>query len=69
MSQFIDIWASFTPYWLLSTELVLYMLLEKFIFEPGPEINWQLSTIQHPIVIGSGSDKAQVPMKVLRVIN
>ena len=40
------------------------MLLESFIFEPGPEIEWAMSNVVAPYVKGSSDGVAQLPVKV-----
>lgn len=41
------------------------MLLEKFIFEPGPEIYWEMGSLHHPVAKDEeGRTDAQVPLKV-----
>ncbi|KAL5524315.1 hypothetical protein ACEPAF_9455 [Sanghuangporus sanghuang] len=48
----------------IEMKMVLSMLLEKFVFEPGPEIYWQMGALYHPVVKDEGRHKVQAPLKV-----
>ncbi len=46
-------------------ELVLSVLLEKFIFHPGEkEIYWNMGGVANPIVKDSGTNYPQMPLKM-----
>ena len=46
--------------------MVLSMLIEKFIFEPGPDIYWAMGALYHPVVKNENGDGHEVraPLKV-----
>ncbi|KAL5524316.1 hypothetical protein ACEPAF_9456 [Sanghuangporus sanghuang] len=52
----------------LEMKVVLSVLLEKLIFEPGPEVYWGMSGIISPIVKETGK-RGQNPLKVSMVKN
>ena len=49
-------------------EMVLSVLLEAFIFEPGPPVRWEMGIITVPRLIGSTSKVPQLPLKI-RAVN
>ncbi|EJC99710.1 cytochrome P450 [Fomitiporia mediterranea MF3/22] len=48
----------------IEMKLVLSVLLEKFKFEPGPEIYWAMGALYHPIVQGDGEHRSAAPLRV-----
>ncbi|EJC98496.1 cytochrome P450 [Fomitiporia mediterranea MF3/22] len=48
----------------MELKLALYMLLTKFLFEPGPEISWKIGFVQHPVINEPGFENGTVPLKV-----
>lgn len=46
------------------TEVVLSTLLEAFEFSSTKEIFWNMGGIQTPVLMGSGNNAPQLPLKV-----
>ncbi|KAH8115664.1 cytochrome P450 [Phellopilus nigrolimitatus] len=53
----------------MELKLVLSVLLERFVFAPGPEINWEMSGLHSPILKNSEDRSPQLPLKVTLVGN
>ncbi|KAH8115673.1 cytochrome P450, partial [Phellopilus nigrolimitatus] len=53
----------------MELKLVLSVLLENFIFAPGPDINWEMGTLHSPVVRNSENKSPQLPLKVTLVNN
>ena len=47
--------------------MVLSVLLEAFIFEPGPPVKWEMGIITVPRVTGAASNIPQLPLKIRSV--
>lgn len=50
-------------------ELVLSIMLERFRFEPGSEVYWNMTGITVPTVVGQEAGGPQLPLKVSLVKN
>ncbi|KAI5123119.1 hypothetical protein M0805_001475 [Coniferiporia weirii] len=48
----------------MEMKMILSVLLETFIFEPGPDIFWQFSFIYTPVTVGTTDDIPRLPLKV-----
>ncbi|KAH8114788.1 cytochrome P450 [Phellopilus nigrolimitatus] len=48
----------------MEMKLVLSILLESFIFEPGPDIFWAMNFLQSPVLKDSDKVVPQLPLKV-----
>ncbi|KAL5482415.1 hypothetical protein ACEPAI_9009 [Sanghuangporus weigelae] len=48
-------------------KVVTSLLIEKFIFEPGPEVYWRMGGLLHPVVKVEDGHKTEVPLKVTLV--
>ncbi|KAL5521682.1 hypothetical protein ACEPAF_2430 [Sanghuangporus sanghuang] len=48
----------------MELKLVLSMLLESFKFEPGAEVEWQMSGVARPTLKGSADKSSMLPLKV-----
>ncbi|KAI5118019.1 hypothetical protein M0805_003456 [Coniferiporia weirii] len=48
----------------MEIKMVLSLLLEKFIFSPGPEIYWAMATQASPVVKGQTGTFPQLPLKM-----
>ena len=48
--------------------MVLSVLLESFIFEPGLPITWDMGLVTVPRVVGETGNMPRLPMKV-RAVN
>ena len=46
------------------TELVVSTLVEKFVFEEGPHVTWEMSLVVRPVVTGERGASTQLPLKV-----
>lgn len=44
--------------------MVLSILLESFVFEPGSEVFWEFGFINVPVAKGTGDGMPRLPMKV-----
>lgn len=44
--------------------MVLSVLVESFIFEPGKEVAWDMKFIAVPREVGTTDDKPRLPLKV-----
>ena len=45
-------------------ELVLALLVEKFVLEPGPDVFWAMGNVQLPMLANSEDTTLQMPLKV-----
>lgn len=46
-------------------ELVISILLEAFVFEPGSkEIYWNMGILQSPVLKGSSDERPQLPLRI-----
>ncbi|KAH8115657.1 cytochrome P450 [Phellopilus nigrolimitatus] len=48
----------------MELKLVLSVLLEKFVFAPGPEIEWEMGALHSPVLKNSEDRSQQLPLKV-----
>ncbi|KAH8115665.1 cytochrome P450 [Phellopilus nigrolimitatus] len=48
----------------MELKLVLSVLLEKFVFAPGPEIKWEMGALHSPVLKNSMEKSSQLPLKV-----
>ncbi|KAI5118021.1 hypothetical protein M0805_003458 [Coniferiporia weirii] len=48
----------------MEIKLVLSVLLETFVFGPGPEVSWQMSAVATPVVKGAGKDRFELPLSL-----
>ena len=60
MAKLLTSLTSFCPH----SELVLTVLLESLVFEPGPELEWEISGIVRSVLKNSTDKTPQTPLKV-----
>ncbi|KAH8107332.1 cytochrome P450, partial [Phellopilus nigrolimitatus] len=48
----------------MELKLVLSVLLERFVFAPGPEIKWEMGALHSPVLKNSMEKSSQLPLKV-----
>ncbi|KAI5116491.1 hypothetical protein M0805_000625 [Coniferiporia weirii] len=53
----------------MEMKMVLSVLLEKFVFEPGPDLDWEFSVISFPIPKDTTDRMPRLPLKVSLVKN
>ena len=49
------------------TEVATSLLIEKFKFEPGPEVDWKMGGLLHPVAKIGNEHRTAVPLKVIPV--